>query len=150
MNDDEALDYRVIARPRAAAIIAAVAAMGALAVWLGAGWTETYAERMGALFDRDPDQARAALVRDVRIIAVVTAALMLVLAAWLCRYGIKGVRTRAMPPAGSWIVDGQRIWTGDAAVLRAKVMLAASGILLLLGLVAAAMMWRLPDVLLSG
>ena len=35
MNDDEALDYRVIARPRAAAIIAAVAAMGALAVWLG-------------------------------------------------------------------------------------------------------------------
>ena len=150
MYDDEESDYRIVARTRAAALIAAIAALGALAVWLGAGWMQAYAEHMGALFDSEPDLARSALVRDVRIVAVVTAALMILLAAWLCRFGITSLRSRAMPPAGSWIVEGQRIWTGEAAVLRARVLLAASAILLLLGLVTAAMMWRLPDVVLGG
>lgn len=149
MHDDEH-DYRIIARTRAAAIVALVAAGGALVVWLATGWMASYAEQMGTLFDRDPERARAELVRDVRIVAIVTATLLFALAAWLWRYGIRSMRCRAMPPPGSWIVAGQRTWTGEAAVRRAQLLLAASAVVLLLGLVAAAMMWRLPGVLLGG
>ena len=135
-------------RARAAALVVAIAALGALAVWLATGWFETYAEQMARLFDREPDQARAVLVRDVRIVAIVTGMLMLLLAGWLCRYGLRSLRAQAMPPPGSWVVEAQQTWTGDAAVLRARVLLAAGAVILLLGLVAAAMMWRLPAALL--
>ena len=150
MHDDDETDYRVFARAHAAALVVAIAALGALAIWLGTGWIESYAEQMGTLFDREPDLARAMLVRDLRVVAVVTAVLMALMAGWLCRYSARSMRTRVMPPPGSWIVEGQRTWTDDAAVRRAQLLLAASAVVLLLGLVAAAMMWRLPSVLLGG
>ena len=148
MNDD-APSYRILPRPYAVALIVAGAVIGALAIWLATTGVERYGDSLAKAFDRNPERARAILVRDLRAVSVAAAILALTVSAWLARYGVRGLRTQAMPPPGAWVFEGQHTWTGAAAVSRARLLLAASAVILLLGLLAAAMMWRLPAVLLG-
>ena len=129
------------------ALFVGVCAMG---VSVGLSWVERYSDQMSELVDESPEQAQARMVRDARMIAVAAGAVTSALSVFLFWYGIRGLRTQSMPPAGSWIVEGQPIRIGPDAVLRAKLLLVMSAVLCLLGIVAAAMLWRLPEVLLTG
>ena len=127
-----------------------VIGLGALVVWLGLAWVESYGDRMSDLIDTDPAQASVRLVRDLRAVAVATALSMLALAVFLASYGVRSLRTGSMPPPGSWIIEGQRIRTGADAISNAKLLLFSSAVICILGIVAAMLLWRLPGELLTG
>ncbi|MDJ0700758.1 MAG: hypothetical protein QNJ07_12950 [Woeseiaceae bacterium] len=144
MSDSTGSPYRVVSRKTAILLIVLVIGLGAIAVSLGLGWVETYSDEMAELVDTDPDQARIKLVRDLKIVAVATGAFTCALAAFLVWYGIRSLGTGSMPPKDSWIVEGQKIRTGPDAVFSAKLLLVSSAVIILLGIAAAAMLWRLP------
>ena len=129
--------------------MALVVGVCGLALWAGLSGVELYAEQMSRPIDTGPEQAQAKMVRDVRLLAVASGAFASASAAFLFWYGLRSLRTRSMPPKGSWVVEGQRIRTGPDAVVRAKLLLTASVALCLLGIVAAVMLWRLPGALLA-
>ena len=142
--------YRTVTRKTAIAVMALVIGVSALAVWFGLNWVELYSDRMSQLIDSSPDQARAKMMRDSKLIACATGATTSALAAFMFWYGLKSLRTQSVPPKASWVVEGQRIRTGPDAVFHAKLILVMSAILCLLGIVAAAMLWRLPSALLAN
>ncbi len=127
-----------------------VVATCALAVWFGLTWVELYSDRLSELIDSSPEEARAKMLRDAKVIAVAAGASLSALAAFLFAYGLRSFRTQSMPPRTAWVLEGQKIWTGPDAVFRAKLLLAVSGALCLLAIVAAAMLWRLPGTLLDA
>ena len=131
-------------------LMVVVISLSALAVWFGLIWVESYSDRMSQLIESSPDQALAKLIRDTKLIACAAGVTTSALAAFLFRYGLKSLRTQSVPPKASWVVEGQRIRTGPNAVFHAKLILVMSAILCLLGIVAAAMLWRLPSALLAN
>ena len=131
-------------------LMVVVISLSALAVWFGLIWVESYSDRMSQLIESSPDQALAKLMRDSKLIACAAGVTTSALAAFLFRYGLKSLRTQSVPPKASWVVEGQRIRTGPNAVFHAKLILVMSAILCLLGIVAAAMLWRLPSALLAN
>ncbi len=139
--------HRTITRKTAIALMVLVVATCALAVWFGLVWVELYADQMSRLVDSDPEQARARMLRDAKLIAVVTGVSISALALFLFSYGLRSLRAQSMPPGRSWVVEGQRTWTGPAAVFRAKLLLIASAVICLLGIAAGAMLWHLPGAL---
>ena len=131
-------------------LMVVVISLSALAVWFGLIWVESYSDRMSQLIESSPDQALAKLISHTKLIACAAGVTTSVLAAFLFRYGLKSLRTQSVPPKASWVVEGQRIRTGPNAVFHAKLILVMSAILCLLGIVAAAMLWRLPSALLAN
>ena len=142
--------YRTVSRKTAIALMVAVISLGALAVWFGLIWVESYSDRMSQLIESSPDQALAKLMRDSKLIACVAGVTTSALAAFLFWYGLKCLRTQSVPPRESWVIEGQKIRTGPDAVFRAKLLLVMSVILCLLGIVVAVMLWRLPIALLAS
>ena len=139
-----------MSRQTAIGLMVLVAGLGALVVWLGSVWVELYTDQISELLDGNPDKARIRIIRDFELIAVATGAIMWLLAAFLLWYGLKGLRTQSMPPRDSWVIEGQRIWTGTDAVFHAKIVLVTSAIFWLLGIVAAVILWRVPVALLAS
>lgn len=142
--------YRTVSRKMAIVLMVVVISLGALAVWFGLIWVELYSDRMSKLIESSPDQALAKLVRDSKLIACAAGVTTSALAVFLFRYGLKSLRTQSVPPRESWVIEGQRIRTGPDAVFHAKLLLVVSVILCLLGIVVAAMLWRLPTALLAS
>lgn len=150
MSNAAGKPYRIVSRKTAIVLMVVVISVSAVVVWFGLTWVELYSDRMSQLIDGSPEQARAKMTRDARLIAGATGATTLALAAFLFWYGLKSLRTQSMPPRESWVIEGQRIRTGPDAVFHAKLILVMSAILCLLGIVAAAMLWRLPGALLAN
>ena len=136
--------HRTITRKTAIAVMALVVVICALAVWFGLVWAGLYADQMSGLIESNPEQARAKMLRDAKLIAVAAGVSTSAFAVYLFSYGFRSLRSESMPPKRSWIVEGQRIWTGPGAVFRARLLIVASAILCLLGLAAGAMLWSLP------
>lgn len=141
--------HRTITRKTAIALMVLVGVTCALAVWFGLVWVELYADQMSRLVDSDPEQARARMRRDAKLIAIAAGVSISALGLFLFSYGLRSLRAQSMPPERSWLVEGQRVWTGPAAVFRAKLLLIASAVICLLGIAAGAMLWHLPGTLLN-
>ena len=142
--------YRTVSRKKAITLMILVIGLCALAVWFGLIGVELYSDRMSQLIDSSPDQARAKMMRDAKLIAGATGATTSALAVFLFWYGLKSLRTQSVPPKESWVIEGQKIRTGPDAVFHAKLILVLSAILCLFGIVAATMLWRLPGTLLAN
>jgi hypothetical protein len=52
-----------------------------------------------------------------------------------------------MPPKGSWILEGQRIWTGESAVRVAQFTIVVGALLAVLAVVSSLILWSLGDTL---
>lgn len=141
MLDTDHSSYRIVSRRAAVALMFVVGCLGGITVWFGLPWVELYSDQMSGLIENSPDQARVKMTRDLRIFAVGIGMSMWALAAFLFRYGIKGLRTQSMPPRGAWVIEGQRIRTGPDAEFYAKLLLVMSAFLCLLGIVLATMLW---------
>ena len=150
MSDDTSPPYRTVTRKTAILLIVLVTGVGAVIVSLGLAWVDNYSGEMADLVDRDPNRARIEIVRDLKIAAVATGACTCALAAFLASYGVKGLYTRSMPPRNSWVIEGQKIRAGNDALLSAKLVLVSSAVILLLGIAAAVILWRLPVELLAA
>jgi hypothetical protein len=135
--------YRRLTRTQAAAILAALAGLGALAIWAATQWADVYAVRISDLASASPEQAAEVLGRHLRVLAALNALVGWVIAAYVAWYGYRGLRTAALPPPGAWILEGQRVHEGSAAVRRAKLLMLLGGAIALLSAGMSLTLWRL-------
>ena len=139
----ESGNYRVIDRRIFAIIMVALLGVISVAAWLGLDRIADYFEQLERLAGTDPHAATAAISRLVRTLAIVNGIVLSSLAALLIRYGWKGLRTASMPPKGAWILEGQRSWSGEAAVRIARFMMAVGGLLGILAAASSLILWNL-------
>lgn len=142
---DDPQDYRIIARPKAMLIAAVVLAIGAIAVWAGMLWIESYGERISVLQALSPDAAATELAGDLRTFAIVSLLVLVAIAAMLVWYSVRGLHSQSMPPVGAWVIEGQRIRRGRAAVTAAWIVLVAAALLTLFACVFALLVWQIAD-----
>ena len=136
-------EFRVLKRSTAMLLIASVLAAAAVLVWACMLWIDSYGDRMVILNAMSPEQAAAELASDLRTFAVVLFALMLALSGFLVWYGLRILRSRSLPPAGTWIIEGQHIRRGREAATAAWVLLVFAGLVALFAFVTAALVWSL-------
>lgn len=136
-------DYVVLSKLKVATLIGFVTAIGCVAVWFATDWIESYGRQMSALIESAPERAAAELSGDMRLVAVVQGVSILALSMMMAWYGVRALLSGAMPPPGAWIVEGQRIRTGAAAVRAGWIMLICALIVAALGSTASVAIWRL-------
>ena len=78
---------------------------------------------------------------------IVLRGVLAVLAVLIIWHGLRGLQTTSMPPKGSWILEGQRIWTGQPAVRIAKFTITVGALLVVLAVISSLMLWRIGDML---
>ncbi|MDJ0926854.1 MAG: hypothetical protein QNJ73_04305 [Gammaproteobacteria bacterium] len=105
-------DYCVLDRKKFALIMAVLLSVAAVGVWLGLDRLAQYAAGLEELVATDPAKAGAILTRQLRFLAIVNGVVLTALALLIIWHGSRGWRTASMPPQGSWILEGQRTWTG--------------------------------------
>lgn len=136
MTMDVVPPYRVMTRLQAFLILGAIFAVGALVVWLGTAWIDGYLARMDALQNSNPQEAVETMITHLKVLAVVQLPPLLALCAFMVWYCSRAIATQSLPPAGSWIIEGQRIRTGASAVRNAWIALALTGVIAIAGIVA--------------
>jgi hypothetical protein len=135
--------FRVIGRRRAVLIGLAVVAAGAFVLWLGLGWAERYGEYLAGLENLPSEQASAELARQLKRLAIAQIAPLALFCGYMLWYAHRAIRTQSLPPAGSWIVAGQRIRRGADAVRIARLLLVLAAALLIIGAAEVAYVWRI-------
>lgn len=135
--------YRVMSRATAASIGVVLLAVAALVVWFLIQKMRAASIEFGALYDRSPGDAAIEVVRRVHRLAWIYGGSLLAIAAWLAWMASRAIRAQCMPPPGSWIIEGQRTWMGDAALRRGRILLACAGALALVALGFFGALWRL-------
>lgn len=139
--------YRVLSRKQVAAVVALVVVGGTVIAWLGTEWMEAFSQRMTELTARDPVRAAAEIREQMRTFAVVNGTILCALAAFLCWYGVRGIRTKSMPPAGAWVLRGRQVRTGAKAVRISQAMVATGVVLVFLAVASSLVIWRIGEQL---
>jgi hypothetical protein len=103
----------------------------ALIEWLAADRAET-AARLQLLFGA---------------LAVLLAAPLLGLAAWLWSLGGRAIRAAEFPPPGMRVIRDTPVVCGDAAVSRGRMLRAAAILVVVAAVAACALLWRVGTVL---
>ncbi|MDX1594121.1 MAG: hypothetical protein R3298_07725 [Gammaproteobacteria bacterium] len=110
--------YRVISRRSAAFVLLVLVVLGAAAVFLvnqlGEAWVASFQARL----DENPELAAAWLGERLRWFFLVAPAFPSIAALLVIWQGVRTLRTGYSPPAGAWIVAGQRWHCGRAARIR--------------------------------
>ena len=130
--------FRLLSKRFALVAVLLLALIGAAVVWAADLLLARYSEWLLA---QPRERAGAMLANHLRLLAVVQAIPLVIAGAVLATFGKRAVRARSLPPPGAWVVEGQRIRTGQSAVRRGG-LLAWSGIVLgVLGTVAGVFLW---------
>ena len=143
---DDLSAYRIFDRKKFVVIMAVLLSAVAVGVWVGLDRLADYAKQLEALTATDPAKAAVIITRQLRILAVLNGILLAMLAALIIWQGLRGLRTASMPPKGSWIMEGQRIWTGQSALRIAKFKIAVGALLVVLAVVGSLILWRIGDM----
>ncbi len=139
----ESAQYRVIDRKRFVLVMVVILSVIAPVAWIGLDHFADYTQRLQNLAETDPAKAAAAATQLVRKLAVINALLMCSLTAIIIWYGLRSWRAKSMPPPGSWILEGQRTWSGESAVRIAKFAIAVGALLGILAVAGSAILWSL-------
>jgi hypothetical protein len=142
--------FKVLSKPQAAAIVAGILTLGAVVLWLGLEWVDTYLARLDELRRTDPDAAVAAIIIHLKILAILQILPLTAFSGFMIWYCGRAIATRSMPPAGAWIVEGQRILTGAAALRNSRVLLGLTAALALLGTLEIAYVYYIAVSLQHG
>jgi hypothetical protein len=128
-------DYRVLSRRRAGLIVAALLGIAAAVFWTALRYAEDFAARLGTLQRTNPEAALASVVLQLKLLALVQILPLIafsIFMAWYCR---RAYASESMPPAGAWIVEGQRIRLGADAIRTARLLLGLTAAMASLGAV---------------
>lgn len=147
MTMDVLPPYRVITRFQAYTMVAVIFALGALAVWLSTVWLDGYLARMDAVMRSNAQEAADSMVAVLKVIAFIHVAPLFAFCAFMLWYCRRAIATQSLPPAGSWIVEGQPIRTGASAVRSAWIALALTGIVAIAGIAASVYIYSLASSL---
>lgn len=122
------------------AVLLSVVAVG---VWISLDRLAEYAKRLEELAAAEPLAVAATRMQLVRTLAVVNGFVLSSLALLIVWHGWRGWRTASMPPKGSWILEGQRTWTGKSAVRIARFTITVGAFLGVLAAVSSVVLWNL-------
>lgn len=135
--------YRIMSRTWAAVIGALLLVAATVIVWFVIQKMRASTAALGILYDQSPALAAAEVVRRVRFYAWLYGGSLLAIAGWIAWMASRAIRSGRMPPPGSWIIEGQRIHEGGAAVRQGRLLLIFAGVLTLLAGGLFATLWRL-------
>jgi len=124
------------------AVLLSVVAVG---VWVGLDRLAEYAKQLEELAVAEPLEAAATISRLMQTVAILNGIVLTMLAILIIWHGWRGWRTASMPPKGSWILKGQRTWTGESAERIAQFKIAVGVLLGVLALVSSMILWNLGD-----
>ncbi len=142
----DSTEYRVVDRKKFAVVMAVVLSVAAVAVWVGLDRLAEYSKQLEELAEAEPREAAAILTQLMRTLAILNGAVLSSLAILVMWHGWRGWRTASMPPKGSWILQGQRIWTGKSAVRIARFTITVGGLLGVLAVISSLILWSLGDM----
>ena len=139
-------EYRIFSRKKFVVIMAFLLIPVAVGVWIGLDRLADYVKQLEKLAATDPAEAAAIVTQQLRMLAVLNWALLAGFAVLIIRHGLRGLRTASMPPKGSWILEGQRIWNRQSAVRIAKFKITVGVLLMFLATIGSALLWRIGDM----
>ena len=142
---EEPAYYRVINRKKFAVIMVILLSVVAVGVWVSLDRVAEYGKELEELAVTEPVKAAATVKNLTRTLAVLNGIVLSSLAILIIWDGWRGWRSEAIPPKGSWILEGQRTWTGESAVRIAKFKIAAGVLLGVLGVASSLILWRIGD-----
>ena len=140
-------EYRVIGRTKFAVIMVIPLCIVAVGVWVGLDRLAEYVAYSEELAAAEPLEAEAMLTQLMRTVAILNGIVLSVFAIVIIRHGWRGWRTASMPPKGSWILEGQRTWTGEPARRIAQFTIVVGALLAVLGVAGSMILWGLVDTL---
>jgi len=144
---DDLSAYRIFDRKKFVVIMVILLSVVAIGVWVGLDRLADYAKQLEELTETDPAKATAIVTHKLRMLAVLNGILLAGLAVLIIWHGLSGLRTASMPPKGSWILEGQRIWSGQSAVRIAKFTITVGALLAVLALISSLTLWRIGSTL---
>ena len=140
-------NYKVIDRKTFAIVMAVLLSVVAVGVWIGLDRLAEYEKQLEELAVAEPLEAAATISRLMQTVAILNGIVLTMLAILIIWHGWRGWRTASMPPKGSWILEGQRTWTGESAVRIAQFKITVGILLGVLALVSSMILWNLGDTL---
>lgn len=137
--------YRVVDRKKFAVVMVVLLSLVAVGVWVSLDHFAQYAEQLERLTVTDPAGAAAIATQLMRTLAILNGLVLGSLTIIIIWRGWSGWRAESMPPTGSWILDGQRTWTGESAVRIAKFTIVVGALLGVLAVASSLILWSLGD-----
>ena len=134
-----------MSRKKFAVVMIVLLGVAAIAVWIGLDYVAGYVGQMEEPAAADPAAATAATSKLMRIVAIANGVVLSAFALLIVWHGRRGLRSESMPPTGSWILQGQRTWSGKPAVRIAKFTIAVGVILGVLGIASSSVLWSLGE-----
>ena len=138
-------DYKVISRKKFAISMVILLSIVSVGVWVSLDRLAEYGKELEELAVTEPIKAAATIKQLTRTLAVLNGIVLSSLAILIIWDGWRCWRSESIPPKGSWILEGQRTWTGESAVRIAKFKIAAGVLLGVLGFASSLILWRLGD-----
>ena len=138
-------EYRIFGRKKFAVIMVILLSLVAVGLWGVLDRLAEYAAQLAALAATEPLKAGAALTQLLRALAIINGVVLSLFATLIIWHGWRGRRTASMPPKGTWILEGQRTWTGESALRIAKFTMVVGTILAVLGVASSLILWRVGD-----
>ena len=143
----DSAEYRVIDRKKFAVVMAVLISLLAVGVWFGLDRVAEYVKQLEELTANEPLEAAATIMQLLRTIAILNGIVLSLLAILIIWHGWRGWRTTSMPPRGSWILKGQRTWSGEPAVRIAQFTITVGAILGVLAVVSSFFLWDLGETI---
>ena len=143
----DSADYRIIDRKKYAVIMVLLISLLAVVVWFGLDRVAEYVKELEELTANGPLKAAATIMQLLRTLAILNGIVLSLLSILIIWHGWRGWRTKSMPPRGSWIVEGQRTWSGESAVRVAKFKITVGVLLGILAAFSSFFLWGLGDTL---
>ena len=137
------VEYREFSRKKFSVLMAVLVCIFGAGTWMTLDSLAAYMAELENLAEIDPACAAEKTSRLLRILAGFNGILLLSLSVLILVHGWRGRRTATMPPRGSWILAGQRTWSGEAAVRIAGFTIVAGILLGVLALASSATLWYL-------
>lgn len=146
----ESARYKVIDRKKFAVVMVILLSFVAVGVWVSLDYFAEYAERLEELAVTAPAEAAATATKLMRTLAMLNGLVLGSLTTAIIWHGWSGWRTESMPPTGSWILEGQRTWSGESAVRIAKFTIVVGALLGVLGVASSLVLWSLGNTVLGA
>lgn len=141
--------YRVIDRKKFAVAMVVLLSAASVGTWVSLDRTADFAARLAEVVRADPIQGARTVTQVMRFVAILNGIVLSSFAALIIRQGWKGWLTASMPPAGSWVLEGQRTWAGEPAKRIAKFTVVIGALLLILALATSWTLWGMSDTLID-
>ena len=143
----DSAEYRVINRKKFVVMMAFLLSVMAIGVWFSLDRLAEYMDQLEELTAAEPLEAAAAIMQLLRILAILNGIVLSLLAILIIWHGWRGWRTASMPPKGSWILEGQRTWSGESAVRISRFTITVGTFLGALAVFSSLILWNLGDTL---